>query len=101
MLGAILSGLTDAVSAEATLAAIGDAAVVERIRRDAAAEGVAVGIFVAYKVHHLLDHAGEEVWLDLLGRMSRSPRPGIAALEAMLASAFPEPAAPGITQRPS
>ena len=32
---------------------------------------------------------------DNLGRMSGSPRPGVAALEAMLARAFPVPSAPG------
>ncbi len=98
MLGTILRGLTDAASAEEALIAIGDPGVVERVRRDAAAEGVGAGTFVARKVRHILDHAGEEVWLDLLGRMSGSPRPGVAALEAMLASAFPEPVASGVKQ---
>ncbi|HUZ65483.1 MAG TPA: hypothetical protein VMU82_17400 [Acetobacteraceae bacterium] len=96
MLGDILGALTDAISAEAALAAVGDPAVVARVRRDAAAEGIGVGTFVACTVRHILDHAGEEVWLDLLGRMSGSPRPGVAALEVMLARAFPQPVATGI-----
>jgi hypothetical protein len=91
MLGDILSGLTDAASAEGILVAIGSPGVVARVQRDAAAEGVAVGTLVAMKVRHMLDHAGEDVWLDLLGRMSGSPQPGAAALEAMLARVFPDP----------
>lgn len=101
MLGDILRGLTDAVSAEGTLAAIGSPGVVERVRRGAAAEGVTAGTFVAFKVRHILDHAGEDVWFDLLGCMSGSPQPGVAALEAMLARAFPDPVALPIKQLPS
>lgn len=101
MLGNILGLLTDATSAEEALAAIGDAELVERVRRAAAAEGVGVGAFVASTLRQMLDYAEESVWLDLLGRMSGSPRPGIAALEAMLARAFPEPAAGGGARRRS
>lgn len=93
MLGNILGALTDAASAEEALAGIGDSGVVERVRRSAAAEGVSVGVFVASTVRQMLDYAEEDVWLDLLGRMSASPRPGVAALDAMLARAFPAPPA--------
>lgn len=90
MLGDILRGLTDAASAEKFLAAVSSPDIVERVRREAAAEGVAAGAHLAAKVRHILDHAGEEVWLDLLGRMSGSPQPGVAALEAVLSRAFPD-----------
>jgi hypothetical protein len=92
MLGDILRELTDATSAENMLAAIGRPDIVARVQQDASAEGVAAGAFVAAEVRHMLDHAGEEVWLELLGRMSGSPEPGVAALEAMLSRAFPDPA---------
>jgi hypothetical protein len=92
MLGNILGALTDAISAEEALAAVGDPGLVERVWLGAAAEGVGVGEFVASTVRQMLDYAEEDMWLDLLGRMSGSPRPGVAALEAMLARAFPEPA---------
>jgi hypothetical protein len=101
MLGNILGALTDAASAEEALAAIGDPGILERVRRRAAAEGVGVGAFVASTVRQMLDYAEEDVWLDLLGRMSGSSRPGVAALEAMLARAFPEPAAAGAARRRS
>jgi hypothetical protein len=93
MLGVILSGLTDAASAEDILTAFGSPGVVERVRRDAATEGVAVGGRVAAKIRHILDHASEDIWLQLLGGMSGSPQPGVAALEAMLDYAFPDPVA--------
>ena len=99
MLGDILGGLTDAASAEDVLAAIGSPGTSwSAIRRDAAAEGVRVGAFVAARVRHMLDYAGEDMWLDLLGRMSGSPRPGVAALEAMLSRAFPAPAGASLPQ---
>ena len=101
MLGNILGALTEAASAEEALTAIGDPDVVERVRRSAAAEGVGVGAFVASTVRQVLDYAEEDVSLDLLGRMSGSPRPGIAALEAMLARAFPGRAAAGVARRRS
>ncbi|MDA8248281.1 MAG: hypothetical protein M0Z28_03815 [Rhodospirillales bacterium] len=99
MLGNILGALTDASSAEEALAAIGDAELVERVRRAAAAEGVGVGAFVASTFRQMLDHAEESVWLDLLGRISGSPRPGNTALEAMLARAFPQPDAAAARRR--
>lgn len=89
MLGDILNGLTDATTAENILAAIGSPSAVEQVRCEAAVEGVGLGTFVAHKVRHMLDHAGEDVWLDLLGRMSGSPQPGAVALKAVLARAFP------------
>jgi hypothetical protein len=101
MLGRILNGLTDAASAEALLADLCGPDVVERARQDAAAEGVATGALVAAKVRHMIDHAGEEMWLDLLGRMTAAPRPGITVLEAMLARVFPGPVAPGTARAPS
>lgn len=91
MLGNILGALTDASSAEEALATIVEPGVVERVRQGAAAEGVGVGTFVASTVRQMLDYAEEDVWLGLLGRMSGSPRPGVTALEAVLARAFPEP----------
>ncbi len=101
MLGNILNGLTDAASAEEILAGLCGSDVMDRARQDAAAEGITTGALVAAKVRHMLDHAGEEMWLDLLGRMSGAPRPGVTALEAMLTRVFPGPVAPRIAQQPS
>ena len=91
MLGTILGALTDPARAEELLAAIGDAAMLARVREAAAASGIAPGAYAAATVRHLIEHGSEEIWLGLVGRMANSPQPGAAALEAMLAHAFPAP----------
>ena len=101
MLGNILNRLTDAASAEEVLADLCGSDIMDRVRQDAAAEGIAAGALVAAKVRHMLDHAGEDVWLDLLGRMAGAPRPGVTALEAMLAHVFPNPVSRRIARQPS
>ena len=91
MLGEILQGLSDPARAEEFLTVVGRPEIRTRIERAAAADGVAVGALVAGKVRHLVDHGGEEVWLDLIGAMSGSPQPAAAAIDRVLARAFPEP----------
>jgi hypothetical protein len=90
MLGEILGPMTEADSAEAMLASLGRPGILARVREGARAEGLGAGAFVAARIRHVLDHAGDEVWLDLLGRMSGSPEPGLAALEILLLRAFPD-----------
>jgi hypothetical protein len=91
MFGNILGGLTNAASAAETLAAIGDEALLERVKTAADENEVTPGIYVASTVRHLLDHGSEEIWLDLVGKMANSPQPGAVALQAILARAFPAP----------
>ena len=88
MLGTILRNLTNPAEAEAALCALGNEEVVERVRRNAQAEGTTAGIFIARAVRHVLDHGGEELWLDLLGVMARTPEPGAAALGVICGSAW-------------
>ena len=101
MLGNILGGLTNAAAAEDILAAIGDEALLKRVKQAAEANVVTPGAYVAATVRHLLDHGGEEVWLDLVGKMANSPQPGAAALQAILARAFPAPMQPRTPSLPS
>jgi hypothetical protein len=89
MLGAILGGLTDQARAEALLVAVADREMLARVRAAAEGSGVTAGAYVAATVRHLLDHGSGEIWLDLVSRMSNAPNPGVAALEAILARAFP------------
>ena len=98
MLGALLRDLTDPATAEPVLAAIADASVRDRVQQAAQAQGIAPGAAVAAAVRHLLDHGGEDIWLDLLGRMSGSPEPGVVALHAILARVFPDPVRVRITR---
>ena len=101
MLGNILGGLTNAAAAEEILAAIGDEALLKRVKAAAEANVVTPGTYVAATVRHLLDYGGEEVWLDLVGKMANSPQPGAAALQAILARAFPAPVQPRTALAPS
>ncbi|MBS0560289.1 MAG: peptidylprolyl isomerase [Proteobacteria bacterium] len=57
----------------------------------AAAAGAPLGVLVAGRVRHLIYHGGEELWLDLIGVMARSPQPAAAAVERVLSAAFPAP----------
>ena len=89
MLGDILKSLTNPAAAEAALLELGNGLVLDRVRIEAEVEGTTAGAFVARAVRHVLDHAGEEVWLDLIGAMARTPEPGRAALGIILAKALP------------
>jgi hypothetical protein len=91
MLGDILKRLTNPDTAAEILASVGERRIVDRASQAAAGGGVPVGVLVAEKIRHMLDHGNEDVWLDLMGVMANSPRPAIAAIERMLARAFPDP----------
>ncbi|MDJ0390646.1 hypothetical protein QMO56_21255 [Roseomonas sp. E05] len=101
MLGEILSGLTDAAQAEEVLSIVGRPEVQARIAQAAAKEGVALGALIASKVRHLVEHGDEEVWLDLVGAMANAPQPAAAAVERILARAFPDPVRVRVTRVPS
>lgn len=91
MLGDVVAALTDSGSASEVVAAICPPAILGRIESAAAREAVPVGDLVAARVRHVIDHGGEDIWLDLVGVMAGSPEPGVAAVERMLAYAFPDP----------
>ena len=91
MLGQILQGLTDATQAEAMLATVANPLMRDRIEHAATAAGVAVGALISGKLRHVLDHADEELWLDLLGAMANTPDPAAVAVDRILARTFPDP----------
>ncbi len=101
MLGDILAGLTDAARAESVAVAVAPPAVLARIADEAQAAGITMGTLVAERVRHVVEHGGEELWLDLLGVMSASPQPGAAAVERVLATAFPDPVQVRVTRKPA
>lgn len=97
MFGDIIVRLTDPVSAEAALEAVASRSIRARVDALCQAEGEPAGELVARKVQHVIEHGGEEMWLDLMGVMANSPQPGAAAIDRMLAHAFPDPARVRIT----
>ncbi len=98
MLGRILDGLTDPTTAETVLAVVGGPDIRSRIEQAAATGDSPVGELIAGKVRHLLDHGGEDVWLDLVATMSDTLQPGTAAVDRILARAFPDPVRVRITR---
>jgi hypothetical protein len=101
MLGEILGGLADPARAEEVLSLVGRPEVRERVLGAAAADGVSAGAMVASRVRHLVEHGDEEIWLDLIGAMAGSPQPAVAAVERVLARAFPDPVRVRFTRRSS
>lgn len=91
MLGRIVDALTNTATAEEAIAAIASPEVLRRIEAIAASESVTTAAMVAFRVRHLIEHGGEDIWLDLIGVMSGSPQPGAAAVERILARCFPDP----------
>ncbi|MGD0635276.1 MAG: hypothetical protein ABSA13_13530 [Beijerinckiaceae bacterium] len=89
MLGEIVWGLTNAATAGDVILAVGRPDIVESAQREAADHHLTIGALVSSKIKHIVDHAGEELWLELLGAMSNSPQPGAAAIERLLVRAFP------------
>jgi hypothetical protein len=98
MLGDILGGLANPGSAQAVLAIVGNSHILDRVNQEAASEGIPLGELLAARVRHLLDHGSEEIWLDLMGVMANSPQPAAAAVERVLARAFPAPVRVRITR---
>lgn len=92
MLGDILNRLTDPATAAEVFALVATQAMRKRVAAAARAEGAEPGAFVAARVRHLLDHGGEEVWLDLVGAMAGTPQPAAAALARVLEWSFPDAA---------
>ena len=91
MLGDIVAALTDTATAEEAMASVCAQSILIRIQAAAATDAVPVGSFVAGRIRHVIEHGGEDIWLDLVGVMAGSPQPGAAAVERMLAYAFPDP----------
>ncbi len=91
MLGDIVAELTNSETAADTAAVICPQPILDRIYAAAARDAVPPGSVIATRVRHLIEHGGEDIWLDLMGAIAASPQPGAAALQRMLTYAFPDP----------
>lgn len=88
MPGHIISGLTDPATAEEVLVTV--ASTTTRARAEADAAGLPLGAQVATHIRHLVDHGGEALWVAPLSTTAGSAQPGAAAMERILARAFPD-----------
>lgn len=101
MLGPILQALADATTAEAMLFAVAKPSIRSRIERAAAAADVTVGALLSSELSHLLNHGGDDFWLDLLSAMADATDPESVAVERILTRAFPDPVRVRITRTPA
>lgn len=88
MLGTLLARLGEPGEVEAVLVEAGDLPLLGRLREEAAARAITPGELAAGAVRHFMDRADDEAWLSLVGRMTRSPDPALAAIHTILASAL-------------
>ncbi len=90
MLGDLLAALARPDHAAALLEQLAEPALLQRVKARAAQDGVSEGDCIAGTVRHMIEHADEALWLDMIGRMARSPQPGAAALQLILSRGFPD-----------
>jgi hypothetical protein len=87
MLGDIIARLDDPGSAEAALIEAGDLMLLTDVAAAANALGMKTGDFAALAVRRFVERADDDRWLQLIGVMGRSERPGLDALSAILKAA--------------
>jgi hypothetical protein len=88
LLGDLLSRFDDENIAEEAVLALGDVAMIARLREAADASGLAFGTFAAGAVRRYAAEASDEEWTTLMGVLSRAPDPGLACLRRALAHAL-------------
>jgi hypothetical protein len=84
LLGTVITHLQDEAVALDTLLAIGDLALLARVRDAAEVEGLALGEFISDAVGQFIQGADDEAWLALMTSASRAEDPGSAGLKCML-----------------
>ena len=89
MLGRLIDSLDDPTVASALLLALDDPTL--RARLDAAAEaaGEPPADVLASAVRGFIETASDDLWTQLIGVMSRSDDPGLAAVRAILGKVLP------------
>jgi hypothetical protein len=85
LLGDLLSRFDDENVAQEAVLALGDLAMVARLREAADANGLAFGALAAGAVRRYAAEASDEEWTTLMGVLSRAPDPGSACLRRALA----------------
>jgi hypothetical protein len=85
LLGDLLSRFDDENIAQEAVLALGDLALIARLREAADADGTAFGSFAAGAVRRYAAEATDEEWTTLMGVLSRAADPGSACLRRALA----------------
>ena len=90
LLGEIIRDLTDEARAAQSLIAIGDIAMLARVRTLAEANDESAGAYAAGAVASFAGSAGDDAWLALMTTIERAQDPGKACLCAMIEWALRE-----------
>ncbi len=95
MLGRLIDSLDDPAVASVVLAALDDPTLRARLDAAADAAGVPSAEVLASIVRGFVETASDDLWTQLIGVMSQSDDPGLAAVHAILAKVLPT--APTVT----
>lgn len=90
MLGRLIDTLDDPDVALGLVTALDEPLLLQRLTAAADASGYALAEVIASTVRGFLDTASDDHWLQLIGIMNRAEDPGLAAMRAILETAFPE-----------
>ena len=82
LLGDIIRSLTDESEATATLLHYGELPLLARI--DAARGEITAGAYAVAAVTRFADHADDECWVGLMGKIEQSGDPAAACLRTMI-----------------
>jgi hypothetical protein len=86
LLGDLLAQFSDddSIAAE-TVLALGDLALVARLREEAAADGVTLGAYAVAAVRRYAAEASDEEWVTLIGALGRAANPGSVCMQRAFA----------------
>jgi hypothetical protein len=89
MLGQLIESLDDPAAASTLLTALDDPAILARLSAAAEMGGEAPADILASHVRGFIETASDDLWTQLIGIMSRSEDPGLAAVRAILNKTLP------------
>ena len=90
LLGDLLARFSDEAIASEAILALGDLALVARLRAAATANGTTLGAYAAAAVQHYAAEAPDEEWVTLMGALGRGADPGATCLHRALTYAVAE-----------
>jgi hypothetical protein len=83
-LGDLIGRMDEPDVAERAIAAIRDLSLLARVTSAAGAAGISAGEYAAISVRSFANTAGDEAWVQLIGRCQARSDPGLAALAYIL-----------------
>ncbi|MFA6140983.1 MAG: hypothetical protein WC684_09685 [Hyphomicrobium sp.] len=83
-LGDLIGRMDQADVAERAIAALRDPSLLERVASAANAAGMSASEYAAFSVRSFANTAGDEAWVQLIGRCQARSDPGLAALAYIL-----------------